>query len=512
MKCDYIIENVKIIDGTGADNFEGSIAIKGDTIVEINPDKEFQATETINGKGRYLCPGFIDTHTHVDLDFGEMMYGVLSDRYLENMVRQGVTTAIGGNCGYSVNQVGEFVRKLKLGNSGPNVAVQIGHGMLRMMTVGMEDIEPTTGQLEKMKALLRKALDEGAVGMSTGLGYAPGNYAKSAEIEALCEVLVEYDAFYSSHIRNQDRKVRESWKELIDIGKATGVRLILSHCQVIGEECWGIADELIDMLHKARDEGVDISADAFPYEGAGWSLIGVLIPNWVQANKNGQQVGINEEMIARLKDESLLPKIKEEIQDLIGLRGGDNGILFLSVPTMPEICGKYLSEIAKLWDMTPVDVVVKIATETPIVECTGFQCCYEDKKAFYSSPYCSVASDGSSTLLNKIKNIPTQPRQYGCFPKFLELYVKEKAVFTLEEGIRKMTSLPAKMVGIEDRGVIAVGKKADLVILDMETIKDNATYLDSNKFPSGIDTVFINGEIAVLEGVHQKILSGVVVS
>lgn len=509
MKYDVIIENVKVVDGTGKEAFEGSVAIIGDEIVAINPNDTYEVTKKIDGTGRYLVPGFVDVHTHVDLEFGEMMYGVLTDRYLENMVRQGVTSAVGGNCGYAITQVGDFFRKLALGNSGPNIGVQMGHGMLRMMTMGMENVPPTEEQMEQMKGMLKNALDEGALGLSSGLGYAPGNYADEKEIQSLCEVVKEYGGFYSSHIRNQDRQVRESWKELIEVGEATGVKLILSHCQVIGEECWGAAPQLVEMLHEARERGVDICADAFPYEGAGWSLVGVLIPNWVQANKSGQQIGINEEMIARLKDESLLPKIREEIEDLIGLRGKAEGILFLSAPTMPELGGKYLHEISEMWGLSPVESVIKIAIETPVVECTGFQCSFEDKQAFYGSPYCAVASDGSSTLLNRIKNTPTQPRQYGCFPHFLELYVKEKGLFTLEEAIRKMTSLPASMMGIRDRGVIAVGKKADLLLIDMETMKDNASYLDSNHFPSGIDMVMINGEFAVLDGVHQKILSGV---
>ncbi|MEG1857913.1 MAG: amidohydrolase family protein [Pseudoflavonifractor sp.] len=508
-QCDLLITNASIINGDGSPAFMGSIAVSGDEIVAIGDGAVgYSATRTIDAAGRYVTPGFVDIHTHIDIDMGGLMFGVLSDRYLENMVRQGITTAIGGNCGYSGLEIGKFIDTLNEGKCGCNVGVLAGHGMMRIAAMGMENRAPTPAELERMKGMTRKAMDEGAFGLSTGLGYAPGNYSDVEELVPLCEIVKEYDGLYTSHIRNQDRKVRESWQEIIELGRKSGARVHISHFQVIGEECWGAAPELIDMLNAAREEGICITGDTFPYEGAGWSIVGVLIPNWVQAG-GGPQGTENLAMKARLRDPELLPKIRAEILDTLSLRGNAEGILILNGGELQELNNRFLSEIAAAWGMEPVDAVIKIALETSGVECTGFQCCFEDKRKFFESPYCSVASDANSALVNVITHTPTQPRMFGCFPRFIQTYVKETPVFTLEEAVRKMTSLPADTMGIKGRGLLAVGNKADIVIMDYDKVADNAQYTDTLHFPSGIDTVVINGKVAVLDGVHQKIMSGI---
>lgn len=509
MKYDILITNANVIDGSGKPAYNGCLAIKEDQIAYVGVYEEgMEAQKYIDANNRYVTPGFIDVHTHVDMEYGIMGVGVQTDRYLENLIRQGVTTAIGGNCGFSVVEVGDFLAKLNQGNIGINVGTLMGHAMLRIAVAGMENRKLTDEEVNTMKAILKKSMEEGAFGLSSGIGYSPGNYSDLDEMVSLCEVVKEYNGMYASHIRNQDRKVRDSWAETIELGRRSGVRPHISHWQVIGEECWGAATELTHMLDEARNEGILLTGDAFPYDGAGWSVVGVLIPNWVQAGGT-TQMGNNEAMKARIMDEELLPKIREEIVDLIGLRGGKEGILFVSSAEMPELNNKYLSEVCEMWDMEPVDVIIKIVMETSAVEATGFQCCYEDKKNFYLSEYCTVGSDATSTLASRFTNAPNQPRAYGCFPRFIQTYVKENNVFTIEEAVRKITSLPADIMNIKDRGVLKEGMKADIVIMDYETIKDNATYLDSNQYPSGIDTVIVNGKVAILEGIHQKILSGV---
>lgn len=506
---DLIIRNAKLIDGSGSPAFQGDLAVIDDEIAAVGTvDADAAAEQVIDAAGRYVTPGFVDIHTHVDMDIGKLMYGVLRDRYLENMVRQGITTAIGGNCGYANLSIGQYIDTLNEGKTGPNVGVLAGHGMIRIAAMGMENRKPTAEEMEKMKALVRSAMEEGAFGLSSGLGYSPGNYSDLEEMVPLCEIVKEYDGIYTSHIRNQDRGVRDSWDEIIELGRRTGTRVHISHFQVIGKECWGAAPELIGKLNAARAAGIPLSGDAFPYEGAGWSLVGVLIPNWVQAGGSAQGTE-NLAMKARLRDPELLPRIKGEIADLISLRGHPEGILFLNGCEMPQLNNRFLSDVAAEWNMDPVDVVIKIALETSAVECTGFQCCFEDKQVFFESPYCSVASDATSALVNLLTNTPTQPRMFGCFPRFIQDYVKEKHIFTLEEAVRKMTSLPAETIGITDRGLLKPGMKADVVMMDYDKVADNATYTDTLHFPSGIDYVIINGKVAVREGVHQHILSGV---
>lgn len=262
---DLIIRNAKLIDGSGSPAFQGDLAVIDDEIVAVGTvDADAAAEQVIDAAGRYVTPGFVDIHTHVDMDIGKLMYGVLRDRYLENMVRQGITTAIGGNCGYANLSIGQYIDTLNEGKTGPNIGVLAGHGMIRIAAMGMENRKPTAEEMEKMKALVRSAMEEGAFGLSSGLGYSPGNYSDLEEMVPLCEIVKEYDGIYTSHIRNQDRGVRVSWDEIIELGRRTGTRVHISHFQVIGKECWGAAPELIGKLNAARAAGIPLSGDAFP--------------------------------------------------------------------------------------------------------------------------------------------------------------------------------------------------------------------------------------------------------
>lgn len=509
--CSILIKNAKIIDGTGKAAFDGSIALADDTIVALGAEAEnYTAEKIIDASGRYVTPGFIDIHTHVDADLGESIYGILRDRYMSSLVRQGITTAIGGNCGVSTMDMKTSLTYMNEGGLGLNIGMLSSHGYLRTKVVGMEDRKLTPDELDKLKELVRSELEYGAYGLSSGVGYAPGNYADTHEFSELCKVVKEYDGIYASHIRNQDLKVRDSWDEMIEIGRISKAHVHISHCQVIGSVNWGAAKELVDKLDSARKEGINMTSDAFPYEGAGIILVGVLIPNWVQAG-GAQQGSENIPMKNRLRDPELLPKIRKEIAELISLRGTADGILFLSSPDMPEIENRFLSDVANEWNMDPVDTIIKIALETNCVECTAFQCCIDDKEIFYKSPYCSVASDANGALYNWLSKTPTQPRNFGCFPKFIELYVKERKTFTIEEAIRKMTSLPANTIGIKDRGVLATGMKADIVILDYDKIHDNCTYTDTIHYPDGIDYVIVNGKIEVEENKQLPVLNGKVI-
>lgn len=509
IKCDLLINNANIIDGSGKPAFAGSIAIQEDEIIAITSDVAgITAKKIVDAKGRYVTPGFIDIHTHVDLKTGQRSCSILEDCAAENLVRQGITSTIAGNCGFSAN-ITEFLATIDTDKVGINVGLLAGHSIFRMALMGMENRLATSEEIEKMKGMVRLCMESGAFGLSSGLGYSPGNYANVEELAELCKVVKEYDGIYTSHIRNQAIDVRKSWEEIIETGRQSGVKIHISHCQAVGKACWGASSELIAMLERARNEGIIMTGDAEPDEQVDWFLVGVLIPDWVQADGAGGVMLENLPMKERLKNPELLPRIKEEIAVLIEQRGSAEGILFLTAPEMPEIVGKNLSEIAKMWNITSEEVVVKVAIGTTAVMCASYQCSYEDKRTFYSSPYCSLASDAMCTGVERELGTYVAPRTYGCFPKFIEYYIKEKGSFTLEEGIRKMTSLPAETMGIEKRGLLKEGMKADIVVFDYERIADNATYANPHQFPSGIDIVVVNGQIAVLEGQLQNVLAGV---
>lgn len=512
---DLMIKNCQIVDGTGKESFYGNIGIKGDKIIEIikTIDSDSSAKKMIDAKGRYVVPGFVDAHTHIDFESFLPTKSILFDRYAENFVRQGITTTIGGQCGISGIDVGEYLYKINEGKIGPNAGFLIGHGSIRVKAMGgVENRKPTASEMEIMKSLLRKAMEDGSFGLSSGLGYTPGYYADEEEIAELCKVVKEYNGIYTSHIRNQDCDVRESWKEIISVGRKTGVHVHISHAQVIGTINWGASKELVEMFNDARKEGINITYDAIPYLSSGVSFIGALIPNWAEEGSTSTTGGKNEALNQRLVDPKILPRIKEEVSDLIKLRGNPDGILAVACISDPsrsqEITGKYISDFMKEWNLEAEEVVIKLILEYGDIAGACFQCCSEDRDTFYDNQYCAVISDANCELDQRLMGIECVLREYGSFPRFFYDYVKEKKKFTIEEGIRKMTSLPAQTIGIVDRGVIKEGMKADIVILDYDKIEDKSTLQNTHQYPAGIDVVIINGKVVILEGIHQQILSG----
>lgn len=492
---DIVIRNGTIIDGTGQPAFEADIAIKNGEIVLVgNVGKGVSAETAIDAEGLIVSPGFIDVHTHV---------GGVSERFVENYVTQGTTTVLTGMCGNNDWPVADYLVDVNSPNAGPNIATLVGHATIRKKVMGNENRLPTEAELEEMKALVRQAMDEGAFGISSGLAYTPGNYADLNELAALCTVVAEYDGLYSSHIREQSYAVVDSWQEIISTGELSGCRVLVAHSKVIGQDYWGTSVDLIAMLQKAHDEGIDAYADAYPYMAGSTSIVGALIPPWVQA-------GLYGDMCERLQDPALWPGIRDEIAVLLHQRGGAGAVLITTCGADPSIEKRYLDDISAEWGLDPVDAVRKIVVELHNASAVYFHASLTDQETFYSSPYMAVSSDGRGALYNKLKGKLVHPRQYGSMPRFLRQFVREGTMGkTLEEGIRQMTSLPALIAGITDRGVIAKGMKADITIFDYDTVTDIATYVDPHQFSTGIEYVIINGKVAVDDGRFQDILSGV---
>ena len=496
---DIIVAGGTIVDGTGRPAYQADIGVKDDQIVTIGAlSQTARAQSIIDAKDKIVTPGFIDIHTHIDVESNGS--DILSDGYAENFIMQGTTTVIGGNCGMGSGLIHDFLKNVKAAKTSPNVGVLVGHGDVRKAVLNMDNRRPSASELEEMKRLVQQGMEAGAFGLSSGLGYAPGSYADLDEMVELCKVVARYNGFYTAHIREQSKDIINSWKEIVKTAELSGVRGHIAHVQIIGERFWGASTDLVAILKAARNRGIAISCDGYPYESGATTIVGALIPNWVQAEGK---------MKARLEAPELLPKIKKEIETLLDLRGGGKSVLITASARNRSIEKQYLEDIALNWKLSPVEAVVKIAKEFDDSWAIYFHSSEVDKEVFFSDPCCAVGSDSFCVLNDLLSNNLVHPRSYGTMPGFLAEYVKKKKTVSLEEGIRKMTSLPAEILGITDRGKIIEANKADLVVFDYEEISDNSSYIDAHHYPGGIDYVLVNGSVVVKKGVHQKTLPGV---
>ncbi len=515
---DLLIKNALIYDGTNDEPYSGDIGIKGEKISRIiagdsGTGKE-KANLEIDAGGKVVCPGFIDIHSHDEIE-------VLKTSTIEPKVRQGITTVVNGNCGlgffplnddnkellmdynsslFSLEDIEidwhnfqEYSRKLNKKGLGINVANLVGHGAIRIAAMGFDERNPTEKELKKMVYLLKEEIEQGVFGMSTGLLYPPGSYAGQEELAALCRVLAENDLVYTTHLRNESDNIVTSIQSNIDLARETGVSVEISHFNVSGRENWGKAERLLAMIREAREAGYDINCDQYPYQ-AGSTVLSACLPQWALNQ------GVRD-LIVSLKEnkEGIRERIKEDIingrdgwDNIIGSSGWDN-IVINSVATVKnrEVIGKNLSEIAKLWGLDHFETLFKILVEEKgKVTMLIFSVCEEELYEIFSSDFILVGSDGI-----KMNGKP-HPRLYGTYPRIISRFVREKGLVTLPEALRKMSTLPAAKMGLKKRGLLQEGYFADLVIFDYDEIQDLATYEEPRKYPRGIEKVIINGKIA----------------
>ena len=506
---DFLIQNVSIIDGTGTPAYQGNVAIK-DGKIALEP-AEPVAGEVIDGEGLSLCPGFIDSHSHGDLILGQEAARLCK-------VSQGVTTEIAGQCGdtmFPVSEqperremlaqlVGSFTEQLPqelpqfttmeryLGYVSTlplscNVKLYVGHASLRIAAMGFEDRVPTPGELNHMKAMLREAMEQGALGMSSGLLYSPSGYADEDELVGLCKVVAEYDGVYASHIRNEAAGVVESVKEAIAVAERAGCRLCISHHKICGKENWGRSVETLRLIHEAIDRGARITFDVYPYT-ASMSNLNVCLPPAFFSNGP-------EKMGELLKLPEIRSQLQAEMERMDGRYrhcGGFDRILVALAPNTPACRGLTVAEYANRIGKDPFDAYFDILVENGhSALAIYFSMDEEELQRIMADENAVVGSDG--IVLNLTG--PTHPRGFGSFTKAIRYFVKEKKLFTLEEMIHKMTQLPAERFMISNKGVIADGYDADLVLFKRDEIRDCATYQDSNVLSEGIEMVFINGQL-----------------
>jgi N-acyl-D-amino-acid deacylase len=489
---ELVISGGTIYDGSGNAPFTADIGITDGVIQDIGRIKAGKST-VIDATGLYISPGFIDMHTHCDR--GLMQTGMSA---AQNYLKQGVTTVVTGNCGSGTYRVEEYFKHLDSIGIGPNCVHLIGHGTLRNAVMGQEDRAPAADELEDMKELLAKGMEGGAAGFSTGLFYAPGSYAETVEIIELAKKVKEFQGIYASHIRDEGNftiGLLASIEEAISIGEAADIPVQISHIKALGKPVWGLSDEVTALIEHARERGVVVVADQYPYTASNTGFSAAVLPRWVQAGGSTE---------SRLRDPDLLPRIREEMARNIENRGGPESLLIISYSKDPTFNGKTLAEISKLMGKTVIETAIYIILNgsSGVI---SFNMNESDVLHFMQKDYVMTSSDGHVQLLGE--GMP-HPRNFGAFTRKIRKYVLEDQIITMEHGIRAATSLPAEMLGLADRGMIEKGFAADLVIFDPQNIRDMATFTDPHHYSEGIIFLLVNGKLVIENGEYNGKLAG----
>ena len=518
---DILIKGGEILDGTGKPGYIADIGITGDRIVDIGNFPTESAQRVIHATGLTVTPGFIDIHSHTDVS-------LFVNPRAESKIRQGITTEISGNCGstpfpcgknglsgtrkwlarYGLeldwSTCGEFLARLEKQGIGLNYATYIGQGNIRAAVMGEDDREPTAEEIALMQKEVAKAMEEGAFGLSTGLIYPPGSFAKTEEIVALSQIAAKYGGIYSTHMRSEGRFLLEAIEEAIIICKEGGIPVQIAHLKVSGNRNWGKAKFAVEKIAAARDSGLPVSADRYTYIASATGLDS-LIPMWAQD-------GGNEAMLARLRDSETRIQITDEMLENIGEESGWEDTLISNVVTEPNkpFEGKNLKEIAQLRQQDITEAILDLLIEEEgQISAIFFSMNEEETDYILSQSFVSIGTDaGAKAPYGPMREGKPHPRAYGTFPRVLAYYCREKKLFSLPEAVRKMTGMNAEKVGLTDRGKIGKGLYADLVVFNPTAVTDTATFLDPHQFPKGIELVIVNGKITVEKGGHTGVLAG----
>jgi N-acyl-D-amino-acid deacylase len=520
---DVLIRGGRVIDGAGNPWYEADVGIADGRVAAVGRLADEQAGRVIDAGGLFVCPGFVDMHTHSDLQ-------LLVNPAHEAKVHQGVTLEVLGQDGLSYapvtddvlaqlraqlaawnddpddfpwtwRTVGEYLDRLDEGIA-VNACYLVPHGTVRMCVVGLDDRPPTEDELSLMKQLVVEGLEQGAVGLSAGLTYAPGMYGDYDELVALCEVMRPYGGFYCPHHRNYGLHALEAYRDSIEIARRAGVPLHLAHAHLGYEVNRGRAPELLAMIDAARADGVDVTMDTYPYL-AGATYLHAFLPGWMHAGGSG-------ETLARLRREELRERLREEMEET-GSDGFhdvpiDWDIVVISgvrTPAASRWVGRTVADAAAEAGRRPIDFVCELLVEEELgVACIAHIGNEENVRTIMTHPAHTGGSDG--ILVGERPH----PRSYGTFPRYLAVYVRELGILGWEQAIRKLTSLPCQRLGFLDRGLLRPGLAADVVCFDPLRVQDTATYDDPRQLPEGIPYVIVNGRVVVDDGRHTGELAG----
>ncbi len=497
-QADIIIKNGKVIDGTGNSWFYADVAIKDGKIISIQKNIQLTATKIIDAKGLIVAPGFIDVHTHIEDD-------EVKNPLATNFIYDGVTTVITGNCGLSRVDLKKYFHLLDSIKLSINVASMIGHNDIREFVMGKANREPTYDEMEQMKTIVHVAMINGAVGFSTGLIYTPGNYSKTNEIITLAKIAALYNGVYATHMRSEGDSIVDAINEAINIGKTCNMPVEISHFKLAGQNNWGRGKETLGLVKAAREQGLDVTIDQYPYTASSTS-ISTLFPDWALAN--GQD-SINARL-KRTKDKNI---IADYIISRIKKRGLEhfNYVVIANYPADASLNGKSIEQINLLKGRKHT-LTDEVKTIFEIMHNGGASCVFHgmsetDVQYFVQYPFNMFASDGTIRVMNV--GVP-HPRSYGTNARVLAKYVREEKLISLEEAIRRMTSLPAQKFSLKNRGLLKEGFAADVIIFNENTIQDNSTFDKPHQYSTGIEYVIVNGEITLDKGTHTKARNGVV--
>ena len=528
---DLVIRNGHVIDGTGSPWYAADIGIRAGKIAGIGRLADAPAKRTIDARGMVVTPGFIDM-------LGQSEMTILVNPHLPSKIFQGITTEVTGE-GSSIAPLNDAILKadhvawehygvqptwrtfrdyfarLRKQGMGINLASYVGATQVRRMVLGDDDRSPSAAELERMKALVRDAMREGAVGLSTSLQYAPAPYAKTGELIALAAEAARFGGTYASHIRDEGDAIIPALDEAFRIGREAHIPVEIWHLKAAGKSNWGRMPEIVAHIEAARQSGLDVAADTYAYPAA-FNTFSAVIPPW--AHDGGDQ-----KLIGRLKDPAMRARIRQEMEtpssqwnnEWQQVKGPESFVLSaVQNPRLIPLQGKTIAEIARLWNKDPVDTVFDILIEDEAFTMVGMFIMDEPDVALaLRQPWVSICNDSQGSALDGVlgREHP-HPRAFGTFPRILRKYVREEKLLTLEDAIRKFTSLPAGRMRFGDRGVLKAGMWADVVVFDPETVRDLATFDRPNQLSEGMRFVLVNGVPVIEEGKMTNALPGKVLT
>lgn len=523
LEFDIIIKNGILVDGTGNPKKIADIGIKSDKIVHIGSISSQSSRDFIDATGRIVSPGFIDIHSHSDFFW-------LVSPQSESKIYDGVTTEICGNCGLSAfplkgqllenrrkgfskfgleinwKSAEDFFKRANQTKSSINRGFLVGHGNIRASVMGYEDRQPDNDELAEMKIELRDAMESGAFGMSSGLVYPPGCYAKTSELIELCKTVRKYNGIYSTHMRDEGDEIEDALKETINISKESGVNTQVSHIKTWGKNNWWKIDNIKKLLEDARSEDINITCDRYPYIAAATDL-DIILPRWVYEG------GTKEEK-KRLNDPLCRKRIAKEMEHKYSNQEFWGTITISSVFNKEKRSyeGKTIAEISKTLKTPPLEFVLDfLYQEDCRVSVIFFNMSEENLTRILKWKFVMIGSDSSLRSLTGTLNYgKPHPRSYGTFSRIIRKYVNETSVLSIEEAIHKMTGLPAQKLQLKDRGMLKEGCFADITIFDQETISEKATFAEPHNYSKGIKHVIVNGKITINDGKHEGTVNGAI--